>query len=500
MYYKVVVLQRSCSKLPTVSALPRLLDREAELSRLDDAWRKAGIGEAQLVIVWGRRRVGKTFLLSHFVQGKRAVFFGATQQSEAVELGRLLDAVRRDLGAETADLAGGSFSSWESALRFFVALTSRGGAFTVGRSAVGGRDTLGGGDPLVLVLDEIPYLTRSTKGFASIIQTVWDRVPPGTRLMLVLTGSAVGVMEELQGADGALRGRPTMSLRVDPVDLLGAHLFLRKLRASALIEAYAACGGYPLHLKEWDQVASTEENLVRLAGTTGGILLDDAAAMLREELPEVGGYPRVLAAVGRGASRFSEIASQADQRVEHPLDVLTSTGFLRRATPLGAPRAAKPLYEIADPYLAFWFGVLYSDIPFIETGQGRQVLRRKESQWQRHLGWVFEEQARAHARRLVATGRLLDDLVVGRWWSTTREPCEVDVLGLRGSRTHLVGEARWQQQPLGNRDLESLQRKVARVPRPVEDIIFVLWGRGGVRPETTKAGALGFGADDVASP
>jgi AAA+ ATPase superfamily predicted ATPase len=483
-----------------MAALPKLLDRDAELSRLDEAWRKAGVGEAQLVTAWGRRRVGKTFLLSHFVQAKRTVFFGATQQSETVELGRLLEAVRRDLGAETADLAGGSFPTWEAALRFFVALAGVGGAFTVKRSAVGAPDTLGGGDPLVVVLDEIPYLTRSTKGFASIIQSVWDHLPSGTRLMLVLTGSAVGVMEELQGAHGALRGRPTMSLRVDPVDLLGAQLFLRKLRASALIEAYAACGGYPLHLKEWDQDASIEDNLVRLAGTTGGILLDDAAAMLREELPEVGGYPRVLAAVGRGASRFSEIASQADQRVEHPLDVLTGTGFLRRATPLGAPRASQPLYEIADPYLAFWFGVLYSDIPFIETGQGRQVLRRKEPQWQRHLGWVFEEQARAHARRLVAKGGLPDDIVVGRWWSSRGEPCEVDVLGMRGSRTHLLGEARWQQQPLGNRDLEGLRRKLARVPRPVEDITFVLWGRGGVRPETTQTGALGFGANEVASP
>lgn len=482
-----------------MAALPKLLDREEELSRLDEARRKAATGQAQLVIVWGRRRVGKTFLLSHFVQGKRAVFFGATQQSEAVELGRLLEAVRRDLGAETADLAGGSFSTWEAALRFFVALGGQGGAFTVGRSAVGGQDTLGGEDPLVVVLDEIPYLTRSTKGFASIVQTVWDHVPSGTRLMLVLTGSAVGVMEELQGAHGALRGRPSTSLRIDPVDLLGARLFLRKLRSPELIEAYAACGGYPLHLRAWDQDSSTEENLVRLAGTTGGILLEDATGMLREELPDVGGYPRVLAAVGRGASRFSEIASQADQRVEHPLDVLTGSGFIRRATPLGAPRAAQPIYEIADPYLAFWFGVLYSDIPFVETGQGRQVLRRKEPQWQRHLGWVFEEQARAHARRLVASRELPNDLVIGRWWTTAGQPREVHVLGMRGSRTHLVGEAKWQQQPLGSRDLENLRRKVTRVPHPVEDVIFGLWGRGGVRAETTKAGALGFDADDVAS-
>ena len=75
-------------------------------------------------MLWGRRRVGKTFLLSHFVRDKRAVFFGATQQAEAVELRRLAEAVRRDLGSHVADLAGGGFANWEAALRFFVALAA----------------------------------------------------------------------------------------------------------------------------------------------------------------------------------------------------------------------------------------------------------------------------------------------------------------------------------------------------------------------------------------
>ncbi len=102
----------------------RLLNRGSEWQRLERAWGAARRGQPQLLVVWGRRRVGKTFLLSHFVKKKRALFFGATQQAEAVELTRLAEAVRRDLGDHAADLAGGAFASWEAALRYFAALAA----------------------------------------------------------------------------------------------------------------------------------------------------------------------------------------------------------------------------------------------------------------------------------------------------------------------------------------------------------------------------------------
>lgn len=460
-------------------SLTRLLARERELAHLEDAWTRASQGEPQLVVVWGRRRVGKTFLLSHFVQRKRAVFYGATEQAEAVELARLAEAVGRDLGARALELAAGGFSSWETALRFLAALA---------------RD-----EPLAVVLDEVPYVARSTRGFPSVVQVVWDHVPPGTKLLLVLTGSAVGTIESMLGPGGALRGRPTVTLRLDPLDPLAARVFLPRLSAAAFLEAYAACGGYPLHLLQWDEATGTEANLARLAATPGGMLLEDAAGILREELPETGGYPRILAAIGRGRTRRSEIASEAGQRVEHPLDVLLRSGFVRRSVPVGAPRRARPLYEIGDPYLAFWFGVLYSDLPQIEARQGRAVLRRRRDQWQRHLGWVFEEAARAHAVRLVRRGELPEDLVVGRWWSTSGAPLEVDVLGLQGTTAVLLGEARWQERPLGPRDLRELLAKAAQIPSVADDPILALWGRDGIETGLRSTGALGFDVDDVLS-
>lgn len=432
------------------------------------------------MVLWGRRRVGKTFLLAHLAFGKRAVFFGATQQAEGIELGRLAETVGRDLGQGVGDLLAGGFRSWEAALRFFAALATD--------------------EPLLVALDEVPYLARSTPGFASIVQAVWDHLRPGTRLMLVLTGSAVGVIEGMLGANAALRGRPTLALRLDPLDVTAARLFLPRLGPQALLEAYAACGGYPLHLLAWDQALGTQANLRRLAVAPGGLLAEDAFGIPREELPESGGYPRILGAIGRGRTRYAAIASEAQQRIEHPLEVLVRAGFVRGALPIGAPKGARPAYDIADPYLAFWFGVLYSSLADVEAGQGSAVLKRVAPLWQRHLGLVFEDAARAHARRLVQRGQLPDDLVVGRWWAAAGEPTEIDVLGLRGSRTFLLGEARWQPRPLDTRDLEALRRKVTRVPEPVPEPLYALWGRGGVTPEVRHAGGLGFDIEATLAP
>lgn len=461
-------------------ALTKLIDRTAEMAMLERTWERAAIERPQLAVVWGRRRVGKTFLLSHFTHDRRAVFFGATQQAETIELARLADATRRDLGDRAADLAGGGFASWEAALRFFAALAAE--------------------EPLVVVLDEVPYLARSTQGFASIVQAVWDRLPANGKLMLVLTGSAIAMMETMVGAGGALRGRPTLTLRLGPLEPIQARAFFPRLQPAAFMEAYTACGGYPLHLREWDETATTETNLVRLAATPGGILLEDAAGMLAEELPQASGYPRILAAIGRGRTRFGEIAAESDQRVERPLEILARAGLVAKVTPVGAPKQARSSYEIADPYIAFWFSVLYSDITQIEAGQSRAVIRRRQPEWQRRLGAVFEDAARAHAARIAARGVLPEDLVIGRWWAVRGEPCEVDVLGLRGSRTVLLGEARWQQAALGRRDLEQLRRKTARVPRSIDEPLYVLWGRGGVQSDLEQEHVLGFGPEDMLAP
>ncbi len=454
-----------------------LIDRESELAQLASAWERARDGRPQLVLVSGHRRVGKTFMLLHFLErleGARRVYFPATQQAEGVELQRFASALREGLGGDAPLVVSAGLPDWEVALRALAERTA--------------------GEPLVAVIDEAPYLTASTKGFASVVQAVWDglhaRARP-TPLLLVLTGSATSVVEEMVGADGPLRGRANLHLRLRPFDLPTAARLL-DVEPAVAVEAYSACGGWPLHLGAWDAARSTEDNLLVLAGHPGGLLLEDARLIL-DELPDGPGFGRVLAAIGRGRTRRGDIATDAGQRVDYPLEFLRDSGLVVRETPVGAPRRARPLYAIADPYLRFWFHVLFSERSRIEGGQGEQVLAARADEWRKHVGWTFEEAARDHARRLVRLGDL-PDLRVGRWWSTSGAPLEIDVLGLDGARTALVGEAKWSSGDSTARLVARLRAAVGRLPAPVDDPALCLWTRDRREPPT---GVRAFDAADV---
>ncbi len=435
-----------------------LLGRTVEFAALSSAWQRASAGEPELVVMWGRRRVGKTWLLTHFAEGKRAVYFTAVRQdSEQRQLRRFADHLRDQLGDEVRDLAPDSFPSWEAALRFVVRLAEA--------------------TPLLLVLDEAPRLAGGETDIADVISAVFENRVRDQRLLVVLSGSAVAVMEEMIGPQGGLHRRAGVELRMDPFSPVEAPAFQPELSGADFVQAYAACGGYPLHLRRWSAERSVAENLAALAFTPGGLLLRDAPDILSEDLDWRGGYERVLTAMAGGARRRSRIAGRAQQRIDYTLDRLRRAGYVRVVRPIGADGARDPLYEIADDYLAYWFAVLRDDADLIEGGQGRAVRRRTEGRWQTHLGRVFEAMAREHAARLVAAGTLPDDTVVGRWWRD--ETVELDVLGLAGAGPVLVGECRWQRTPLTTRDLVELRRRAAHVtPAGAAPPLLVFWTRG----------------------
>lgn len=428
-------------------------------------------------MVWGRRRVGKTFLLTHFATDKRSVYFTATRQdTDDRQLRRFAQALREQLGAEVADLAPATFPTWEAALRFVAGLA---------RS-----------EPLLVVLDEAPRLTGGPADFADTVSAVWENHVRDQRLMLVLSGSAVTVMEQMLGPQGGLHRRAGMERRMDPFPLIDARAFQPDLPPADFIQAYAACGGYPLHLNRWSAAASVEENLHELAFTPGGVLLRDAPDILSEDLDWRGGYERVLTAMAGGARRRSRIAGRAQQRIDYTLDRLRRAGYVRTVRSLGAGGSADPLYEIADDYLAYWFTVLRDDADLIEGGQGIAVRRRTAGRWQTHVARVFEAAARGHAQRLVAADVLPGDTVVGRWWKD--ETAEIDVLGLSGDHPVLVGECRWQTKPVTRRDLADLQRRAAHLP-PAGDggLTYAFWARGAGGELTGHPDVRTFTPDDI---
>jgi AAA+ ATPase superfamily predicted ATPase len=438
-----------------------LIGRDQELADLEGSWTRAKAGVPQLAVVWGRRRVGKTFLLSGFASAKRAVYFTATRQdSNERQLARLTDRIREQLGDEVEDLLAAPFRDWESALRLLVRLAEAA--------------------PLLVVIDEAPRLLASQPDFADLVSAVWENRVRDQQVMLVLTGSAVSVMEEMLGAQGGLHRRAALELRLDPFPARQARAFLPDIPAADFLTAYAVCGGYPLHLDQWDQTAEVETNLRRLAYQPAGLLVRDALDIIGEDLDWRGGYERVLAAIGFGARRRSRIAGRAQQRIDYTLERLRRAGYVRRTVPVGSV-AADPLYEIADTYLAFWFGVLRDDVDLIEGGQGAAVRQRTAARLEQHVARVFESACRDHAALLAGDGEFPSDMIIGRWWRD--ETVEIDVLGISADRTGMLGECRWQKAPLTSRDVLELQRKISFVPEPAAEVRLLFWTRtGAVEP------------------
>ncbi|MGH9181945.1 MAG: AAA family ATPase, partial [Acidimicrobiales bacterium] len=258
--------------------LAPLIDRRDELARLQNLWEDvARRRAARLVVVHGRRQVGKTFLLTHLVRriattGGRAVLATAISgASTRQQLDGLADAIARQL-PEEGPLLPDRFADWPAALGWLVAVAES--------------------TPLAVVLDEVPWYIDTTRTWPSHLQVAWDelrrrrRPPP---LLLVLTGSAVATMRRLIDGRGAMFGRADEEVAVEPFDLPSAAQFLEEAPAETVLEAYAACGGYPLHLRAWDPTSTTEQNLHRLVATPGGLLAHAGERMLAD-LPDQGGH------------------------------------------------------------------------------------------------------------------------------------------------------------------------------------------------------------------
>lgn len=455
-----------------------LIGRDREQRALSSTWQLAAGGDPQLVVVWGRRRVGKTYLLTDFAQGLRSIYFTATRQdTEERQLSRFTDRLREQLGESVADLLTGPFPDWEAALRFVVRLADE--------------------EPLLVVIDEAPRLSSAAGDLGDLVSAVWENHVRDQKLMLVLSGSAVTIMEDMLGPQGGLHRRPDVELRMDPFSFRQAAPFLPGLDGEAFIQAYAACGGYPLHLRRWSSDATVDENLKELAFTPGGLLLRDAPDILSEDLDWRGGYERVLAVMAGGARRRSRVAGRAQQRIDYTLNRLSRAGYVRRVRSVGGHPGPDPLYEIADDYLTFWFTVLRDDADLIEGGQGVAVQHRTEGKWLRHIGRVLESAARDHVQHLTDSGDLPPTTIVGRWWQD--EVAEVDVCGVDADGNPvLAGECKWQTQPFSPRDLTDLRSKAARIGEPDATPLFAFWSRGGATALTdAHADVRSYTCDDL---
>ncbi len=434
------------------------VNRRDEMAALQRWWEQPG---SALGLVWGRRRVGKTALLEEFTKGKRVIFHTGAGRPIADELHLLSEAASRTVGLGARDIGERPFANWDDALDSLAAAASR--------------------ERLLLVIDELPDMVEVSPELPNVLRAFWDRARTNTKLRILLCGSAVRTMEAIQEERAPLYGRFDLTLLLHPFQPHEAAEMLRNLTPGDRALVWGIVGGIPLYLEWWDTRQSIKQNLLRLACTPGGRLLDEGRLVLATEgdLGGLGGL--VLRAIASGRTRHSEIEQAVRAEPGRVLERLIELRLVERLVPVteNPARTRRRLYRIADNFLAFWLGQLDRHRSALSRGLGKQILPVLTKQLDSYMGDRWEAAFRLHLMRLAAAGELGPEVVdIGRWWQDS-PPIEIDAVALAGRNRQavLLGEAKWSKRVNGRALRAELEHKGSGLPKPAANPTYAICAR-----------------------
>lgn len=423
----------------------RFIGRKDDLAFLEKAYASR---DAQLVVMYGRRRVGKTECLRQFAQDKDCVWYSCSREPDALQLRafsrRLL--ARDALAARFID----TFATWTDALAEIPRLD-------------------GDGRKLVII-DEFPYAVAGNAALPSVLQAVWDETLCRADVMLVLCGSSLSFMEDdLLSERNPLYGRATGIWKMEPLEYPEATRFFPGYTAQEKLEAYGILGGVPHYLRQFDPGLTVSENVRNHILSRGCALYTEVDFLLRQELREPAIYNAVLGAVASGETELNGIAQKS------MLDTRTAHTYLRKLQELrlvdrefsvqaGRQERAKQqrgLWRINDNFVAFWFAAVQPYVSELDAGAADAVWTQiVQPRLNDILAVPFEAICRQWVRRQNARNKLpFFYRAMGRWWSG---PDEIDAVALGESHAHLLCECKFNSAPVGQKVLRDLRAKGRR--------------------------------------
>lgn len=400
-------------------------DRAAEWQELTQIWRRPS---PELVFVLGRRRVGKSFLLSRFARAVGGIYYQATRRTENEQLLRLSTLVGEHFD-DPALRHGGPFPDWEGLFRYVTARA--------------------GGEPFLLVLDEFPYLSAAAPALPSILQSIWDHEWPDTSVKVVLSGSHITSMKQLENADQPLYGRRTARIDIEPFDYVHAAEFVTEYPPAERLCAYGIFGGVPGHLALLDPRASLGANVAQQMLLPAGRLLDEAQHMLDAFLADAQVHYSVIEAIAGGERTWNGITKRVGRdggSLSRAVRWLIEMRIIERVVPItevNPQKSKRAIYRITDPYVAFWHRYVS---PMISAGMiglapGKRIwAERVQPRLDQYMGGVFESVCRSFVRR--GDGLPFQPIRVGEWWDAGSQN-EIDVVAIGVEGQLLIGECKW---------------------------------------------------------
>lgn len=414
--------------------------RDTELQEFQDLYEQ---DKFHCVIVWGRRRVGKTALIQEFCKEKEAIFFTANETSKEENLLLFSKAILADSFFDTQP----SFDSYKNAFIY------------IAEKAKNKR--------IILAIDEYPYLAQSDTSISSVLQEIIDHHFKKTKLFIILCGSSLSFMEnQVLGYQSPLYGRRTAQFKILPFSFFETARFFNTFSCFEKALIYGATGGIPLYLEQFNEVKKLSQNIQELFFKSSSLLYDEPSNLIKQEVRDPSFYNAVIRVIASGATRLSEIASKAGLETSACsvyLKNLIELGIVTKELPIGEKSTKRSLYKISDYLFAFWFRFVAPYTSLIQQKMGVEVWNHIQDDLACYMGMVFETictqflwQERSKENSFLSFTHL------GRWWGTdprSKSQIEIDIVGFNENTPVLFCECKWHTKKV---DLDVLNTLVER--------------------------------------
>ncbi len=452
-----------------------MIGRVQEMNQLERMYTSARF---EFMVMYGRRRIGKTTILQEFSKTHKTIFFSAQEKNDALNLQDFSRLVQEYFDRNFIS----NFANWEDALNY------------LGRKSQNQRT--------VLIVDEFPFLAETNPSIKSILQHKIDHDWKERNLFLILCGSSVSFMlNDVMGYKSPLYGRSTGSMEVLPFDYLESAAFFPNYAEEEKLIAYGMLGGVPRYLNAFDPGRSLRENLISEILAEGAFLNDEPQTMLRMELREPPVYNSILEAVANGCNRVVEIADRIHEeksKCSKYMLTLQTLRLLEKHVPCGEPDSSKRgIYEIADHFYKFWYRYVFSNKSYYSMLGIDKAADEIMGEINEYMGPVFEDICRQYLIRRAKAGTLpFTPYTIGKWWGNNpviKAQDDVDLLALdrKGQRGIFV-ECKFRNRPMAMEEYDDLVTATEAFPNVKEKMLLFISKSGfteAVKRRAEKEGA-----------
>ena len=451
--------------------MKKFIDRYDEIDFLEKEYKRDG---SALVILYGRRRVGKTALTNKFIEDKQAVYFLATEENETQNRAAFKTIVAEQTGNEL--LMNANVDSWDMIFKVWM-------------------DTAVSGEKKLMIIDEFQYLGKANHAFPSVFQKIWDTILKDRNVMVVLCGSLISMMESQTLAySSPLYGRRTGQIKLKQIPFRHYQEFFPDKSEKELIEYYAITGGVPKYIELFydslDIYAAIENNVL----SKSSFLYDEPNFLLQREVSEVGSYFSIIKTIASGNQKLSKIATTLELKqtgLTKYLKTLINLDILTREVPVtedNPENSKRGLYKIKDNFMLFWFKFIFPNLSYIESGHAELAMKKIRTNFvDAHVSYVYEDVCIEKLWELSASDTWdfhFDK--VGRWWNNNTE---IDIVALdqEGGRV-IFGECKYWTNKVGVDVLRNLELKAKQVEwkREMRKDYFILFSVNGFSDELTE--------------